>query len=60
MVKSATYITAQVHERRPRAKAHNAIGTGLDATNQAVENVSHQMIQLQCCVWDPKFGTHLA
>lgn len=42
VVKFATDITAQVHERQRRAEAQQAIGTDLDAIGQAVENVTRQ------------------
>ncbi|RYY16289.1 MAG: PAS domain-containing methyl-accepting chemotaxis protein [Alphaproteobacteria bacterium] len=42
VVKFATDITAQVHERHRRAEAQHAIGTDLDAIGQAVENVTRQ------------------
>ncbi|MCJ2105625.1 PAS domain-containing methyl-accepting chemotaxis protein [Methylobacterium sp. E-041] len=42
VVKFATDISAQVHERQRRIEAQHAIGTDLDAIGQAVENVTRQ------------------
>ena len=42
VVKFATDITAQIHERHRRAEAQHAIGTDLDAIGHAVENVTRQ------------------
>ena len=42
VVKFATDITAQVHERQRRAEAQRAIGTDLDAIGEAVEAVTRQ------------------
>ncbi|MGU3665790.1 PAS domain S-box protein [Methylobacterium sp. A49B] len=42
VVKFATDITAQVHERRRRAEAQRAIGVDLDAIGMAVEHVTQQ------------------
>ena len=42
VVKFATDITAQVHERQRRAEAQRAIGADLDAIGQAVEDVTRQ------------------
>ncbi|TXN62995.1 PAS domain S-box protein [Methylobacterium sp. WL30] len=45
VVKFATDITAQVHERQRRIEAQHAIGTDLDAIGQAVENVTRQTVE---------------
>ncbi|MCJ2079839.1 methyl-accepting chemotaxis protein [Methylobacterium sp. J-090] len=42
VVKFATDITAQVHERHRRAEARQTIGTDLDAIGDAVEDVTRQ------------------
>lgn len=42
VVKFATDITAQVHERQRRAEAQRAIGADLDAIGQAVADVTRQ------------------
>jgi len=42
VVKFATDITAQVHERQRRAEAQRAIGTDLDAIGIAIEHVTRQ------------------
>ncbi|MCJ2075623.1 PAS domain-containing methyl-accepting chemotaxis protein [Methylobacterium sp. E-016] len=44
VVKFATDITAQVHERHRRARAQHAIGADLDAIGHAVENVTRQTV----------------
>ncbi|MCJ2038843.1 PAS domain S-box protein [Methylobacterium sp. J-059] len=44
VVKFATDITAQVHERQRRARAQHAIGAALDAIGHAVENVTRQTV----------------
>ncbi|MGU3664544.1 PAS domain S-box protein [Methylobacterium sp. A49B] len=42
VVKFATDVTAQVHERQRRAEAQRTIGTDLDAIGSAVEDVTRQ------------------
>ncbi|TXM94751.1 PAS domain S-box protein [Methylobacterium sp. WL116] len=45
VVKFATDISAQVHERQRWIEAQHAIGTDLDAIGQAVENVTRQTVE---------------
>ncbi|TXN46785.1 PAS domain S-box protein, partial [Methylobacterium sp. WL119] len=45
VVKFATDISTQVHERQRRIEAQHAIGTDLDAIGQAVENVTRQTVE---------------